>query len=228
MILLGSTGPYVAVWNRILGVRPHNDQFNAVTDVRCRAWQRARGIDPDGVIGPLTRSVLQPGDLIKPYEGCVLRAYDDAQNAPLSKRYITHVSGSWKRLDGTACQKNPTIGWGRRLYDRVIETCTQAEADRWFTEDIEQTRMPAVRRAESEHARLLGHPVKWDAGQVAAACSFAYNAGTGALASLAQHLFSADVWRSYYHSGSVPDSGLLTRRLEEIGLWSGDVEPPTA
>lgn len=212
MIQLGDSGEYVRAWQRIVGAKC-DGTFGPKTDAMVRGWQLARGVEADGVIGQLARAAVQPGDLIKPYEGCVLTAYDDERRSPLSERLIHRVGGAWFRADGSPCRGVPTIGWGDTAAPRRgIEHCTRAEADAWFAADLEQTRMPAVRRVMK---------TGWDAAQIAAACSFAYNAGVGALAKLAEHEFVEFAWLTYDRVGSVHDAGLAMRRREEFALFAG-------
>jgi GH24 family phage-related lysozyme (muramidase) len=54
--------------------------------------------------------------------------------------------------------------------------------------------------------------------KIAAAASFAYNCGTGALAKLAASGFSR--WLDYNKSGGVVDHRLVLRRAEEFALWN--------
>src|SRR5258706_4965513 len=74
VIQLGDSGHYVRAWQRIAGLFGHavTSRFDDITDKAVPAWQLARGVEPDGVVGPLALAVVQPGDLIKPYDGCVL------------------------------------------------------------------------------------------------------------------------------------------------------------
>jgi peptidoglycan hydrolase-like protein with peptidoglycan-binding domain len=52
-IKLGSTGPDVQAWQKILGVTA-DGKFGPQTDAATRTWQRAHGLTPDGVVGPKT------------------------------------------------------------------------------------------------------------------------------------------------------------------------------
>ncbi len=215
-LALGDTGPAVRSWQRIVGAHP-DGTFGPATELLVKAWQAAHGVEADGAIGPQTRGCVAPGALIKPYEGLRLQTYDDHDGQPLSL-----VSGLWRRPDGAICKGYPTIGWGRRLYPgETIQTCTRAEADAWFDADLGKTRLPAVKRAFSL-AKLPEEP-----GQVAAASSFAYNCGTGALASLAAHGFTEAAWLDYVRSKGIRDAGLVMRREEEFALFAGAVDEAT-
>jgi len=52
-IKLGSTGPDVQAWQRIIGVTS-DGKFGPQTDAATRAWQRSHGLVSDGVVGPKT------------------------------------------------------------------------------------------------------------------------------------------------------------------------------
>lgn len=205
MIQLGDSGDHVRAWQRIVGALP-DGKFEQATDRKVRVWQEVRGVEPDGVVGPLTRAALEPDDLIKPYEAFRSFPYDDHDGARL-----TYASSVWRRPDGAAVIGYPTIGWGRRLFPgQVVLACTIGEADAWFDAELAQEFLPAVLRVG-----------QLDAGQVAAAASFAYNCGTGALAKLAAADFSDAVWLGYAHSRGVLVAGLVERRKEELALFRG-------
>ncbi len=52
----GSSGKTVEMWQTVLGFTPEDSdgEFGPLTDSTTRAWQATHGIDPDGVVGPLT------------------------------------------------------------------------------------------------------------------------------------------------------------------------------
>lgn len=56
-IARGATGPSVALVQRLLGV-PDDGRFGRQTAAAVRAFQRAHGLVPDGVVGPLTWAAL--------------------------------------------------------------------------------------------------------------------------------------------------------------------------
>lgn len=51
---LGSSGPDVAAWQRIVGV-PADGDFGPKTLEATKRWQAAHGLEDDGVVGPKTR-----------------------------------------------------------------------------------------------------------------------------------------------------------------------------
>lgn len=53
-----STKPYVVEWQRIIKVTP-DGLFGSGTDSATRAWQRARGLAADGIVGPKSWSQAQ-------------------------------------------------------------------------------------------------------------------------------------------------------------------------
>ncbi len=204
-LILGASGPGVRAWQRIVGVKA-DGQFGPNTEDAVKVWQQARGVDPDGAIGDLTRAALQPGDLIKPYEGLRLQTYDDYDGVPVT----LDSSKAWRRPNGALILGYPTIGWGRCLQPgEYIEKCTKAQADAWFDTMLNLTYMPAVRRTQ----------VAPGAPQCAAA-SFAYNCGTGSLAKLAKASFAPEVWLSYNKTRGVVNAGLAERRAEELALFA--------
>lgn len=94
-------------------------------------------------------SINQAGiDLIKSFEQCRLTSYEDG-------------AGIW------------TLGWGHTRGITANMTCTQAQADQWFLEDIQETQ------------KILSGlvPSTITANQFSACVSLAYNIGTGHFAS---------------------------------------------
>jgi peptidoglycan hydrolase-like protein with peptidoglycan-binding domain len=59
-IKLGSTGPDVQAWQKILGVTA-DGKFGPQTDAATRTWQRSHGLTPDGVVGPMTWGAASGG-----------------------------------------------------------------------------------------------------------------------------------------------------------------------
>lgn len=57
----GSTGPYVKLWQQVLGVGA-DGSFGPRTDEATRAWQRAHGLAADGLVGPGTWSAALASD----------------------------------------------------------------------------------------------------------------------------------------------------------------------
>lgn len=53
-----STKPYVVEWQNIIKVTP-DGQFGSGTESATKAWQRARGLDADGIVGPKSWSRAQ-------------------------------------------------------------------------------------------------------------------------------------------------------------------------
>lgn len=53
-IQMGSQGKTVQMWQTVINVEPVDGSFGPITDTKTRAWQSEHGIDPDGVVGPLT------------------------------------------------------------------------------------------------------------------------------------------------------------------------------
>lgn len=53
-IKLGDTGTAVGVIQRFLGVQPVDEVFGPVTETAVKRYQAMRGLEPDGVVGPIT------------------------------------------------------------------------------------------------------------------------------------------------------------------------------
>lgn len=53
-IQLGDNGPEVSSWQKLIGITPPDGAFGPLTDQKTKEWQSAHGIEPDGVVGPLT------------------------------------------------------------------------------------------------------------------------------------------------------------------------------
>lgn len=104
-------------------------------------------------------------DLVKHFEGCKLKAYQDAV-------------GVW------------TIGWGRTFINgiKVKEglTCTPPEADRWLISDLELLAATSVRIYLPEEA-LIGW-MDLNENQFSALVCFTYNCGTENFSKLAKVL----------------------------------------
>lgn len=63
VIKLGSSGPNVETWQKVIGVTP-DGKFGPQTEVITRQWQQAHGITADGIVGPLTWSAASVRDII--------------------------------------------------------------------------------------------------------------------------------------------------------------------
>jgi GH24 family phage-related lysozyme (muramidase) len=196
---------------RIVGVPYTKDdgRFGPFSEALCMAWQARRGVEADGVFGPLSRAAVLRGDFIKPYEGLVLQAYDDKAGAPLSKRLLRWESKTWRRADGALCIGNPTIGWGTRIWSGQEESrqfCTKVQADAWFEDFLEHQLADTVKRRA---------PAGADPAFIAALFGLGYNGGPGAIVKLANNGFDPDFWRAH---PVVPGAGLEMRRAEEVAL----------
>jgi len=214
----GDAGHGVKVWQRIVGV-PYTQidgKFGDQTDRLVRAWQASRNVEPDGVIGVLTRAAVIPTDLIIPFEGFLPYAYDDADDCHLvldgghymrTKPWVKNGAPTYE------LKRYPTIGYGRLLKQGVdtILTCTKDQARTWVQASLASVYLPPCVHV------LDGR----DAAALAALASFSYNLGPGAVPKLAADGFKPDTWASYDHSAGKEDFGLLERRLEEVALFWG-------
>lgn len=52
-IKVGSTGPYVEQWQKVIGVSV-DGKFGPATEAATKDWQKKKGLNPDGVVGPKT------------------------------------------------------------------------------------------------------------------------------------------------------------------------------
>lgn len=130
--------------------------------------------------------------LIKQFEGCRLTAY-------------LCPAGVW------------TIGWGRTTNVKRGDTCTQAQADAWLTDEYDAF--------ESKVRALIKVPVT--ANQLGALVCFAYNVGTGALASstllrvlnAGRYDDAALQFARWNKAGGKVLAGLTKRRAAEASLF---------
>lgn len=67
-IRLGSTGPNVETWQKIIGVTA-DGQFGPATETATRAWQASHGVTADGIVGPLTWSTAGVANKVVPAGG---------------------------------------------------------------------------------------------------------------------------------------------------------------
>jgi GH24 family phage-related lysozyme (muramidase) len=212
IVELGAKGPYVRAVQRIVGV-PYtkvDGDCGPFTVALIEAWQARRGVEADGVFGPLSRAAVLRGDFIKPYEGLVLQAYDDAHGS-LKDRLLRWEGKTWRRADGALCIGNPTIGWGTRIWpgqELSRQFCTKAQADQWFEVFIQDELTDVVNRYVPRSA---------DPARIAAVYGLGYNGGRGAITKLASTGFDLNYWRAH---PVVPGAGLEVRRAEEVALWS--------
>lgn len=113
--------------------------------------------------------------------------------------------------------KVPTIGWGHTLGVKQSDTCTQAQADAWLLEDIQE----AVAAAN----RLVTVPLTQH--QFDALVDFTFNAGQGNFASStmlrklnARDYAGADAeFARWDMSGGAHLAGLARRRAAEAALF---------
>lgn len=172
----GSTGSEVSAWQTFLRGQGFGIEVDGVfglgTEDATKAFQRSRGLTPDGLVGPATAAAAAPAaatpaapssspapaasgrltsrgrELIKGFEGLVLTAYPDGKNGDGSPKY--------------------SVGYGHNGVAKGT-TITRADADRYFDADVarfEAAVLKAAPRAE---------PHEFDA-----MVSLAYNIGSDA------------------------------------------------
>lgn len=148
-------------------------------------------------------------DLIKKYEGCRLKAYQDSV-------------GVW------------TIGWGTTSSVKSVTgvtiksglTCTQAQADKWLEDAVNAKFVPLVNKYDAKY--------HWTQSQLDALVSFAYNIGSidGLTAKGTRSIaeISAKI-PSYNKAGGKVLTGLTRRRNDEKAMFdknSTPIDQPTA
>ncbi len=112
---------------------------------------------------------------------------------------------------------NPTIGYGRTTGVKLGQTITQAQADAWVVEEYDAF--------EARVRRIVTVPLTPN--QLGALVSFAYNVGTGALASstLLRLLNAGDYkgtaaqFARWNKAGGKVLAGLTKRRAAEAALF---------
>lgn len=129
--------------------------------------------------------------IVKSFEGCKLIAYQD-------------IRGIW------------TIGWGHTKGVYPGQTCTQAQADAWLEEDLQ----------EASYELLQCSPGPFAPGAQDALTSFVFNLGIGNYrSSTLRRYVDNQEWPAvrtellkWTHSGGVQIAGLLRRREAESAL----------
>jgi lysozyme len=148
----------------------------------------------------MTRRLGPAGaDLIKSYEGLKTEAYRPTENDV------------------------PTLGYGHTRGVKMGDTCTIAQAEAWFREDV----------AGAEKAvNALGVPMSQ--GQFDALVSFAFNVGAGSLgegttvgnAMRERRWFNAWIGLALWTKQAGKDlRGLARRRAQEMALFMSDPLP---
>jgi hypothetical protein len=66
VLRLNMTGPDVAEWQRTIGMPVITSVFDEKTEQLTRMWQRAKGLVPDGRVGPATRGVAAIASTLPP------------------------------------------------------------------------------------------------------------------------------------------------------------------
>jgi lysozyme len=132
--------------------------------------------------------------LIQSFENCKLYAYQDQR-------------GIW------------SIGWGHTLGVVPYQTCTQDDADAWFTQDTQAAVNGVMRSLD----------VAVTQNQFDALVSFTFNVGVGseahstllALVNQGKFTLAAAQFSFWNHVNGVVDAGLTRRRAAEQALFSG-------
>lgn len=130
--------------------------------------------------------------LIQSFEQCRLQAYQDQR-------------GIW------------TIGFGHTRGVVPYQTCTQAEAEDWFTQDT----------AEAVRAVIASTDVPLTQNQFDALVAFTYNVGAGSeahstlikLLNAGRYALAADQFNLWNHIDGQVSAGLTRRRAAERALF---------
>lgn len=140
-------------------------------------------------------------ELLKEFEGCVLKAYQD-------------IIGVW------------TIGYGTTTSDWDITgkdivkgmEIKQEQADRWLLESLRVKYEPLV--------SMYDNIYHWNQNEFDALVSFAYNIGSiGGLTAKGTRSRKeiAEKWTAYNHAGGKEVAGLTARRKKELALFLAPV-----
>ncbi len=133
--------------------------------------------------------------LVQEFENCKLQAYKDG-------------GGVW------------TIGWGHTGGVKEGDTCTQAQADAWLEEDLQEA---------ADAVQLYVRDPLLPQRQFDACVSFVFNLGAKAFrtSTLLRYLNSRDLagvareWLKWKYDNGKEVAGLLRRRKEELQLFQG-------
>lgn len=213
----GSNGPEVTAWQSYLQGQGYavtvDGDFGAETEAATRAFQIARGLSVDGVVGAATLRATTPSTapssapakvsklsdagraLIKRFEGLKLTAYPDGKNADGSQRY--------------------SVGYGHNGVEKGT-TITAAAADVLFDRDVasrEQAVMsitPRIRQHEFDAFVSLAYNIGV-AEFSRSTCARRHNAGD------TQGAADSILW--FNQSNGAVDPVLVDRRERERAVY---------
>lgn len=111
---LGNTGDDVRKWQRVIGV-PETGRFDQGTDDATRAWQRLRGLEPDGVVGGMSWGVAgYTSERLVP----VLRT------TPTMADYVRAVVRAWPLVgDGFPTEASVAVLWSQYMIETGGRSC---------------------------------------------------------------------------------------------------------
>lgn len=142
-------------------------------------------------------------NLIKTFEGCILKSYDDYNNVVLSK--------------GQKATGTPTIGYGHIEGVYSGQVITQVQADELLKTDM-------IKYCNMVQALIDRDIILFEVNQnmFDSLTSFCYNLGQGNLIRLCNNRNASEVaehMTAYINKGSVWEEGLLRRRNAEKDLF---------
>lgn len=111
----GSTGPTVTAWQNAIGVVPADGIFGPQTLAATKAWQSAHGLNPDGIVGPLTWAAASNGGVL-PNTGVTAGASSSA-NGNADDAFDVLVANAIAKKDTAALEALAKQAQARGLND---------------------------------------------------------------------------------------------------------------
>jgi len=126
-IQLGSSGADVGHWQEVIGVEPQDGSFGPITDQKTREYQSSHGIDPDGVVGPITWKAA--------FDGVGTADKPNTTNIPPGTRRLPQGIANRPAITAFALRvlKDSSVGMGQTANEQIegVNVLARIEPHTW-------------------------------------------------------------------------------------------------